>query len=456
MRLARATNALRVRLTLFLLALGAGIALVVGGATYVGVRNETDALFDYHLRQMALSLRDQGRIADEERAVLARPELDYLVQIWSADGNVLYTTASGPVLPPRAVLGFSNVEAAGTLWRVYSTATARGIVQVAQPLAARSRFAAAAAWRSVRPIVVAAPLVACVVWWVAGASLAPLTRLVRIARERDVHALEPLPLAGLPAEVEPLVEAFNALLSRVASAFDAQRSFVADAAHELRSPLTALKLQLELLRSAHGDAERAAALRALGAGIERANHLVAQLLTLARADPAAPVRREPLDLAELAREVLSELVPLAQARGAELALEAPAPVPLVGDATALRGLVRNLVDNAIQHAGGEAAARRGAQVAVEVRRLPDGRARLYVDDDGPGIPPAERERVFDRFYRRDPGRGAGSGLGLAIVRAIAERHGGSVALADAPAGGLRVEVLLPGGASTAAAATTQA
>ncbi|HEU5293639.1 MAG TPA: sensor histidine kinase N-terminal domain-containing protein, partial [Burkholderiaceae bacterium] len=232
-------RSLRLRLFVFLLALAAVAALAVGGATYVSVRREADVLFDYHLRQMALSLRDQGRIADDERAVLERAEFDYVVQVWSVDGVVLYSTVPAPLLPARAVLGFSTVAIAGAPWRVYAAATPLRIVQVAQPLAARRSLAAAAAGRSVLPIAVAAPIVGLVMWWLVGASLAPLARVVRALRERDVSALEPLPAQGLPSEVTPLIDAFNALLARLGIAFDAQRAFTADAAHELRTPLTA-------------------------------------------------------------------------------------------------------------------------------------------------------------------------------------------------------------------------
>src|SRR5262252_8328371 len=248
-------RSLRLRLFVFLLALASVAALAVGGATYVSVRGEADELFDYHLRQMALSLRDQGRIADDERAVLERAEFDYVVQVWSVDGLVLYSTVPAPLLPARAVLGFSNVMVNGAPWRVYAAATPLRVVQVGQPLAARRSLAAAAAGRSVLPIAVAVPIVGLAMWWLVGASLAPLARVVRALRERDLNALEPLPAQGLPSEVTPLIDAFNTLLRRLATAFDAQRAFTADAAHELRSPLTALTLQLGLLRDARDGVE---------------------------------------------------------------------------------------------------------------------------------------------------------------------------------------------------------
>jgi two-component system OmpR family sensor kinase/two-component system sensor histidine kinase QseC len=438
-------RSLRLRLFTFLLALAALAALFVGGATYVSVRAEADELFDYHLRQMALSLRDQGRISDDERDALANPEFDYLVQIWSVDGVALYSSVPSPVpqpLPQRAVLGFSNVALRGTTWRVFGTATPQRVVQVAQPLAVRRRLATAAAARSVLPIVAASPLVALAMWWLVGFSLAPLQRVVAAARTRDARSLDPLPADGLPAEVQPLVSAFNDVLERLATAFESQRAFVADAAHELRTPLTALKLQLGLLRNADEGAQREASLERMRTGIERAARLVEQLLALARAEPGVPAVTA-LDLVAVARQALADASSLAAARQASVELRAPESLPMHGDAQALRSLLRNLVDNAIQH-GGVA-----PHVVVDIEQRAN-HALVCVDDSGAGIPPQERERVFDRFRRREGSAGDGSGLGLAIVRAIAQQHDGQVQLEASPLGGLRAQVRLPIAATRAA------
>ncbi len=433
-------HSLRLRLFVLLLALAAVAALAVGGATYANVRTEADQLFDYHLQQMALSLRDQGRIADSERSALANPELDYVVQVWSLDGVSLYTSRPRPLagtLPAQAVLGFATVRLEGQDWRLFSAATRLRVVQVGQPLAVRRDLAARAAGRSVWPIVVAAPLVGLAMWWLVGVTLAPLRRVVVAASQRDAHSLQPLPAAGLPDELQPLVDAFNRLLARLAQAFEAQRAFVGDAAHELRTPLAALKLQVGLLQGAAEGAERAQSIQRLRAGVDRATRLVEQLLTLARAEPGQAPPLNSIDLVVVAQQALADAGALAASHQAELVAELPAACPVRGQAEALRSLLRNLIDNAILHGG------QPPRVELTLLREADGSSCLRVDDNGPGIPKAERERVFDRFYRRDPGAAPGNGLGLAIVRAIAQQHSAALRLDVSPQGGLRVELRLP-------------
>ncbi len=430
-------SSLRGRLLLFLLSLAAAAAAVVGAVSYRSVLAETDAIFDYQLRQMALSLRDQGAIAEAERAALEDPTFDYVVQVWTGDGAVSYSSHRRPGLLRSAVLGFADVDFDGRRWRVFSTSSRGRVIQVAQPLSVRQRLAAAAAWRSVAPLAIAAPLIALAVWWLLGVSLAPLRNLVAAVRARDAESMTPLPLAGLPAELAPLGSALNALLDRLRGSLDAQRAFVADAAHELRSPLTALKLQVDLVRRAPDDSARAQALQELGQGTERMQRLVEQLLALARAEPGgADSALQDTDVVEPVRQATADAIALAVASGVELELYAPPLQQARADAAALRILARNLVDNAVRHAG------RNGRVRVQVAAGDDG-VILRVDDSGPGIPAAERARVFDRFYRRSGEGTVGSGLGLAIVRAIAERHAATVRLDDSPLGGLRAEVVLP-------------
>jgi signal transduction histidine kinase len=427
-------NSIRVRVLLSLLGMLVVTAVVMAALTYRNVLAETEALFDYQLRQMAFSLRDQGEIAPAQASTLADEELDFVVQIWSADGRSIYPPRLRGELPARALLGLADITVNGKTWRTFGVATPERVIQVAQPLQIRKKLAAGAALRSVAPLLLIAPAMALVIWWLAAQTLAPLRRLADGVRARDEQSFQPLAMQGLPDEVFPLVNALNGLLQRLSSSLGAQRAFVSDAAHELRSPLTALKLQMQLLRRASDEHARTQAVEALNDGIDRAARLVEQLLTLARSEPGAPTPKPLLlDLSEVVRAAVAETVPFALSRGSQLLLFADEPVWIVGDAPALTALARNLADNAVRYSPG------GSRVELRVSIEQDA-ALLQVDDAGPGIPAQEHERVFDRFYRHSVSDEAGTGLGLAIVRSVAERHAAQVSLGQSPLGGLRVTV----------------
>ncbi len=430
-------KSIRATLLATLLAVVLASAAVGAAITYRNVLAEAEDLFDYQLQQMALSLRNQGFISPAEAAALADDQLDFVVQIWALDGSRIYLSRPSVRLPAQALIGYSDVQVGDSTWRLFTTVTRDRAIQVAQPLAVRSRLAARAALRGALPILALAPLLALAIWWSVGVALRRLQGVAAQVRAREADALDPVPEEALPREVSPLVHAFNGLLERLRGAIDAQRAFVSDAAHELRSPLTALGLQLQMLRRAPDEAQRQAALDALGGGIERSQHLVEQLLALARSEPSvkgpAPV---PVDLAETVRMAVADVVPLADSRHTEIDLEASFGGRVSGDPAALRILVRNLVDNAVRYtpAGGR----------VKVGLMVDERSPvLTVDDSGPGIAPAERARVFDRFYRGAGREEGGSGLGLAIARGIAEQHRARIELADSPLGGLRARVVFP-------------
>ena len=229
------------------------------------------------------------------------------------------------------------------------------------------------------------------------------------------------------------------MLERLGRSLDVQREFVADAAHELRTPLTALRLQIQLAERAATEAERAAAFERLKGGTERATRLVEQLLAMARSDPEAAERPfVDVDLTAIARDTVAEFAPIAEANGIDLGYAGDAPVNVHGDPESLRVMLGNLVDNAIRYTPS------GGTIDVVVAGSGES-ASLTVTDDGPGIPPEDRERVFDRFYRRASTDTTGSGLGLAIVRRIAQRHRASIELGDGLHGrGLKVTVLFPG------------
>jgi two-component system OmpR family sensor kinase/two-component system sensor histidine kinase QseC len=429
-------NSLRLRLLVSLVALLALAAAVMAAITYHNVLGETEALFDYQLQQMALSLRDQGEIDPAQADSLADAQLDFVIQIWTVDGRNIYASRPHTSLPARALLGLATLNVEGRVWRTFGVATRERVIQVAQPVDIRQRLAAHAAWRSVLPLLLMTPLAALAIWWLAARNLAPLDRLARDVRARDARSLAPLPTGGLPEEVAPLAHALNALLARLGVSLDSQRAFVADAAHELRSPLTALKFQLELLRRADDVQTREAARLAIGEGIARASRLVEQLLALARSEPDAVLPVERVDLVAIALQAIEDSRPLAGPRSVTIELIAAGEAFVSGDTVALGLLARNLVDNAVRYSPP------GARVEVRVRQ--DGaRVVLEVDDSGPGIPESDHARVFDRFYRRAEATESGSGLGLAIVRSVVTAHGATIRLGRSTLGGLRVITSFP-------------
>jgi signal transduction histidine kinase len=430
-------SSIRARLLVALIVLVALISLLAAGVTYRRVLSETSTLFDYQLRQMALSLRSQISLAP--RIVELPPDQgdsDFVVQIWDVFGARTYVSRPGLPMINQTVLGYADLSVRGQTWRAYGLQTADGVIQIAQPVQVREGLARAAAERVIIPLVLLLPIMIGAVAWIVSRGLLPLRYVAAEVQRRDARTLAPLGTADLPREIEPLVSELNRLLERLQRAFSAQRAFIADAAHELRSPLTALRLQLQLLDRASDEAERLEARTRLGAAVERAIHLAEQLLALARSEPEVPIDFESVDLSAAAAEGIRDSHDLALARSVDLGLDAAPGLVIEGNREALRTLVRNLVDNAVRYtpSGG----------SVQVRcRCTATEVMLEVDDTGPGIAPADRERVFDRFYRRAASQEGGTGLGLAIVKAIALRHAARIDLGESHSGGLQVRVTFP-------------
>lgn len=424
-------------------------AVLAGGAAagafvYAAALQEIDALFDYQIRQLAVSL-----VAQSMRfggALLAVPDesddeaFDFAVRIRDGSGESLYASRNFPELPRSAVPGFSDVRGASGAWRAYTMQWGPRTIEVAQPLAVRREMAFAAALRTLAPLLIVVPLLVAAVWLAVGRAVRPLRRVAGAVERRSVKALEPLPQDGLPAEVLPLVSAFNGLLRRLGESIDAQRAFIGDAAHELRTPLAALRLQAQVLVRTLDAREREAAGAEFVDGVDRATRLVEQLLDLARSEPDGAARAfTPVRVDELARGAVSDHAAAAAAKGVDLGAEAADAVEARGDAQSLRILLRNLVDNAVRYTPA------GGRIDVIATRVGE-RAALQVVDTGPGIAPEERERVFGRFYRLPGSAESGSGLGLSIVRRIAELHGAEVRLESGADGkGLRATVLFPDG-----------
>jgi len=408
------------------LAVGLGGAILLAGvALYYQARGEANELFDYQMKQIAASLPRQA-FALVDPGADSGPELDddIMIQIWDNTGVVLYHSHGQASLPLQAELGFTNVRQSNGVWRVYSAQLGNTVVQIAQPQSARNQIAAQMAVKTVTPLLLLFPLLGILIWIAVGRGLAPIKRAAAEVQARDMHALSPIPDTKLPQEIRPLTQALNDLLGRLGQSINAQRAFVADAAHELRTPLTALRLQVQLAERADNDIERQAAFGDLKNGLERATHLLQQLLTLARQEPGAfEQAHTELDLNALLHSVISDFALAADAHQIDLGISKEMPATVVGNADALRILFNNLIDNALRHSPA------GSSIDIAVASEESG-VTVSVEDHGSGIPEAELQRVFDRFYRAagSQSQTPGSGLGLAIVKQIADAHGAAVTL----------------------------
>ncbi|CAB3752357.1 ATP-binding protein [Paraburkholderia solisilvae] len=404
---------------------GAASAAAAAGIFHTA-RIEAGELFDYELRTVALSLPSNLQAtmsAQQSDSMLGDIADDRIViEIWNASGEIVYRSQHTQTLE-RYAAGLRTVENDEVRWRVFGVQQPTRYVQVAQPLSVRNDLALTLAWHTLWPLALMVPVAIVLVLFVVTRGLAPIRGLSHSLASRSLDALEPLPIdARTPVEVRPLVVALNDLLKRLHVASQAQRMFVSDAAHELRSPLAALQLQLQAATRDGTLAGSDATLDRIQGRLKRLIHLVQQLLTLAREDAAAATPMAPVSLRRVGEQVVGEFSLLAEEKRIDLGLETSAahgdadPYVARTDTHALFLLLSTLIDNAIRYT------REGGTVDLLLARA-DGRIGIEVRDTGPGIPDDELERVFDRFYRGSDTQVQGSGLGLAIAVRIARRLG---------------------------------
>lgn len=429
------------------LSLGTLVVLLV---TYLVTLDEMNEVFDRDLRHVAESLGGYHHVGVALGAgATARlplrtdePDADEIVTVtWADDGTLVYSSDPRVRLPFLRTEALTSVEVGAEQWVVYTDVSPNGIAQAAQRQAARHDAALEAVGKILLPIIAMAFFIGTMMVFALRRGLRPLDQTARDVAARSAVSLTPMPTESVPAEVSPLVRAINSLMSKLAESISLQRRFLADAAHELRTPVTALRLQVQLLRRASDEASRKEILTELEYGVARSAHLVEQLLQVARSEPEVqPAQIESVELGSLVRAVVGRMSVKADDKHIDLGAQTGDELRVDGDPRSLLVLLNNLVENALRYtpAGG----------VVDVGAMPrDGRAVLYVVDNGPGIPESEQLRVFDRFYRgthRTPAGAdaGGSGLGLAIVRAIAERHGAQVSLHTPYSGtGLEVRVV---------------
>lgn len=415
------------------------VALVAGVASYREALGEAHDLQDDTLRQVAaLAAVAPLTPATHLSAVVSDADARLIVQPLGA--AVAGNTVVLP-LPASLAEGLHTLRLDDTTYRIMvKTGPAGQRVAVAQRTEVRDEVAQSSAWRSVLPLLVLLPALWLVAILLVRSALRPVTALAAQADARADDDLRPLPLQSLPSEVSPFVAAINQLLRRVEQSMQTQRRFVADAAHELRSPMTALSLQAERLAAASSLGQAHERLVPLRLGIDRARHLLEQLLALARAQADKPLdSTTPISVASLFRQVLSDLMPLAESRHIDLGVREDSVDLSVATAESdLRRVVTNLVDNALRYTP------EGGQVDL-CARAEGPNVVIMVEDNGPGIAPDERDRVLQAFYRVNGTAAQGSGLGLSIVDTLLKKMGGHLELrhTERYPTGLQARALIP-------------
>ncbi|MCA8354723.1 sensor histidine kinase [Burkholderia cepacia] len=423
------------------------IAALAGAFSFVSALDEAHELQDDVLRQVA-HLMDRRALSptqsvmdglnkdgDEESRVIVQ-------RLGDGIGSSVGVDAGGPLqLPPTLADGMHTVDVAGESFRILVRSTVSGTkIAVAQESAFRDEIARDGALRTVMPILVLIPLLLVIVADLVRKMFLPVTQLAARIDQRDERELHPIEVRDIPAEVRPFVVAMNRLLGRVAQSVDTQRRFIADAAHELRSPLTALSLQAERLAEVEMSVTARDRLAVLRRGIERGRRLLDQLLALARAQsPDNGAAVSSVSVQHVFRNVLEDILPMAETKNIDIGVEGNHDCHVSATELDMTALVKNLVDNAVRYTP------EGGRIDLSIGEHNE-RAVIQIRDTGPGIPLAERDRVFDPFYRALGSGQIGSGLGLSIVRTIACKIGAELDLEFADPSrqcGLIVTILLP-------------
>lgn len=440
----RARYSLKSRLLWYVMA---AIALTAAFQVYMAFQttiHETDELFDYQMQQVAFSLRPATQGAGLSAAGMRMDndndeDDEFVIQIWAPNDVQPFHSNDQTRLLTRTPEGFSSIQLQGKLFRVFALVSGDHLIQVAQEVGIRDRMAGKLALRTVAPMLATVPLLLFLVWRGVSVAFAPMARITSQLANRRGNQLQSLSSEGLSREVAPFVEEVNRHYERVRHTLESQRLFLADAAHELRSPIAALTLQLEVLNRTLETAQQDKAAQNLKAGISRAARVVEQMLAWENQQSAQTESRQrgPVDLTSVVKRTLQEIQDQAAAKHIEIKHHLAVGQFVEGDFEMLSILVRNIVDNAIRYTP------ENGVIQVAIERRAQGLV-LGVQDNGPGIPAGCLARVFDRFYRVPGSVGNGSGLGLAIVREIATFHHASVVMDPASeAGGLNLQVTFP-------------
>jgi two-component system sensor histidine kinase QseC len=410
--------------------------------TYFDAREEFDEVLDAHLAQATSLLviqasHDLDELETEHAPLLHKYARRVAFQVWEHGKILRLHSANAPQLALSNVeQGFSDSTIDGHKWRVFSTwdEDEENLIHVAEHAEVRDELAQDIASNLLRPLWFALPLLALLLWMAVARGLKPLITLTNEVETREPNNLAPLNATTSPREVTPLIERLNKLFIRIETSIQNERRFTADAAHELRTPVAAIKAQAQVARAANNEEERNHALDNAILGCNRAAHLISQLLTLNRVDTLDNASTEPCSLNTIAAETIAQLAPAALGKGVNIELLADEETNIRGNLELLRVLIRNLLDNAIKH--------NPLGTTVQLIISKDlGKIMMTVSDNGPGLSDEERAKVLQRFYRPSGTQAGGSGLGLSIVKRIVEVHHATLQILPRTEGqGLRVVV----------------
>lgn len=391
------------------------VSLVTAASSYYLVRLEANGFLDNQLTEVA---RNAGVGLDDNAEPPADPEIEdrLVVQIWDRSGNLIRTHGPDVGIPAQNDLGFFDATVAGEDWRIYRAQDAERVVQISQRWSARQEIATRAAMGAALPFAIGIPLAWILTGWSVNQILRSLGVLSVALGKRSTETKEPLSLDGVPVEISPLIGGMNALIDRHQKALEMQRRFIADAAHELRTPLAALQLQIDNLGRARLTEPSAELIAELSDGVRRGSRLVTQLLTMARAEAPAKNDRAPVDIVKLIHTLVSDLFPMIEARELQFSIEADDGTFYPAATADIETLLRSLIENAVLYTPPK------GSITIQVRRNVDG-ILIKIIDSGIGIPASALPLIYDRFYRAAPQDIEGSGLGLSIAKAIADRNG---------------------------------
>ena len=415
---------LKKQLIVWALGLFTVVGMLAGGISYFLTLQDANMLLDHQLLLVAGSIDEGSQLPAMQAKFLGESEeerkSDFVIQVWYGKEQV---RSSHPNfnLQKGAATGYSNFSLQSKRWRAYTIVYPDRTVQVSQEDAVRRKIATDAALRALLPIAGLYPLSWILVVFGVGRILKPLAEVTQAVTQRDASSLAPLPAERIPTEVEPLITEMNGLILRVRETIDAQRHFMLDAAHELRTPLAALQLQIENLSQSQSQDDLDDRIDELKSGIQRASHLVGQLLHMARYGAEKQTIRKSFDLGQLVKSCIGDFIPIAEKHKIDLGMIQDKSAFIWANADDLRILFNNLLDNAIRYTP------EGGRIDVSIV-VAGQKAIVEIVDNGPGIPEALLSRVFDRFFRVGGHETEGSGIGLAIVSAIATQESAEIRL----------------------------